>query len=110
MNFRFIAALEVIRAINSPNIRLMLDVYHCQHIQGNLTNSINELMPLIGHVQVAQVPGRNEPNTAGELDYAHVFKTLEDAGYKSWIGCEYRPQSGSTTEGLHWLSKYGYTL
>lgn len=67
-------------------------------------------MPLIGHVQIAQVPGRNEPHSLGELNYAFIFKALEEAGYKSWVGCEYKPASGSTVAGLGWVKEYGYAL
>uniref|UniRef100_A0A1L8E286 Putative hydroxypyruvate isomerase n=1 Tax=Nyssomyia neivai TaxID=330878 RepID=A0A1L8E286_9DIPT len=102
-------ALEVFNEVNSPNIRLMLDFFHLQHIKGNLSNSIKELMPYIGHVQIAQVPHRNEPNTPGEIDYRYTLEVLSKEGYNDWIGCEYHSKT-FTTEGLGWIKEFGYTL
>lgn len=62
-----------------------------------------------GKFQIAQVPGRNEPNTSGEINYAYVLGLLEDHGYNDWIGLEYKPAAG-TKDGLAWIKQYGYTL
>lgn len=62
-----------------------------------------------GHVQVAQVPDRHEPDTPGELDYAYVFSVLEKAGYDGYIGLEYKPKT-TTVEGLKWIEKLGFAL
>lgn len=89
----------------------MVDLYHLQHIRGNITHSLRDLQPLIAHVQIAQVPSRGEPNTPGELDFAYVFELLRNSEYRSWIGCEYRPQCGGTEAGLkRWLDAYGLEL
>lgn len=104
-------AIDIIRRIDSPSIRLMVDIYHLQHIRGNITHSLRELQPHIGHVQIAQVPSRGEPNTPGEINYGYVFELLREIGYQSWIGCEYRPQNGGTEVGLkQWLEAYGLEL
>nr|CAD7446159.1 unnamed protein product [Timema bartmani] len=97
--------LEVLRKIKSPNLKLMLDIFHLQFIKGNLTRNISELLPDVGHIQVAQVPFRNEPNTSGEINYPYVFGLLEELGYQGWIGLEYRPLS-STKQGLGWMQSY----
>lgn len=104
-------AVEMIKLIGSPALRLQLDLYHLQHIDGNVTYRMRELMPLVGHVQIAQVPHRHEPHTLGELNYAYVLQVLEESEYVGdWIGLEYRPAL-ETTVGLgQWLSKYGYAL
>lgn len=87
----------------------MFDIYHAQHIRGNITNSIRELASHIGHVQLAQVPGRNEPDSDGELNFRHVLQVLDSEGQYAdgWVGCEYRPLT-STVEGLRWLRDFGY--
>ncbi|XP_035941967.1 putative hydroxypyruvate isomerase isoform X3 [Halichoerus grypus] len=81
------------------------DLFHWQIMDGNLTGNIREFLPLIGHVQVAQVPDRGEPDSPGELNFPYLFQLLEDEGYRGFVGCEYRPQ-GDTVEGLNWLRSY----
>ncbi|XP_075148795.1 hydroxypyruvate isomerase-like protein Gip [Haematobia irritans] len=102
-------AVTVLDEVKSNNLKLLLDVFHRQLIRGNLSNGFKELSPYIGHIQIAQVPHRHEPDQAGELDYAHVFELISRAGYADWIGCEYKPKT-TTTEGLQWLEKYGQKL
>lgn len=103
-------AQEVIKKINSPNLRLMVDIFHMQHIRGNVTNSLKEFHDIIGHVQIAQVPNRGEPNTDGELNYPYILKKIVDQhGYTDWIGLEYKPEDG-TIKGLKWINEYNYIL
>lgn len=78
------------------------DLFHWQIMDGNLTQNITNYFPLIGHVQVAQVPNRNEPDSPGEINYSYIFKLLETLGYQGYIGCEYAPK-GNTIDGLGWL-------
>lgn len=87
----------------------MVDVFHMQQIQGNITRSLKEYFPLVGHVQIAQVPNRNEPNTDGEIDYKFVLNTLKELGYNDWIGLEYKPVA-DPMKGLSWINEYGYSL
>ncbi|XP_014257036.1 putative hydroxypyruvate isomerase [Cimex lectularius] len=102
-------ACEVVRRVDSPHLRLQLDVFHMQTITGNLTRNIEEMLPLVGHIQVAQVPNRNEPDTPGEVDYAYLFDLLTQLSYSGWIGLEYKPRSG-TDCGLRWIKEFGYIL
>ncbi|KZC10780.1 PREDICTED: putative hydroxypyruvate isomerase [Dufourea novaeangliae] len=105
----FEKGLNVVKKINNPNLKLLLDVFHLQHICGNITKNIKELLPYIGHVQIAQVPDRHEPDTPGEIDYKYVLSVLEKEGYSGYVGLEYRPKS-SSVEGLSWMQKYGYNF
>uniref|UniRef100_G1PL23 Putative hydroxypyruvate isomerase n=1 Tax=Myotis lucifugus TaxID=59463 RepID=G1PL23_MYOLU len=81
------------------------DIFHWQIMDGNLTGNIREFLPIVGHVQVAQVPGRGDPGSPGELNFSYLFQLLEDEGYNGFVGCEYQPQ-GDTVEGLSWLRSY----
>ncbi|XP_069795099.1 putative hydroxypyruvate isomerase [Narcine bancroftii] len=95
-------AMKILRQVDRPNLKLQLDLFHCQIMDGNLTQNITNYFPLIGHIQVAQVPNRNEPDSPGEIDYNYVFSLLEGLGYEGYIGCEYNPK-GNTVDGLGWL-------
>lgn len=106
---REISALNVIKQISSPNLKLMLDVFHLQLIRGNVTNAIKDFANQIGHVQIAQAPNRHEPGHDGELNYKYVLKTLDEQGYRDWIGLEYKP-ANSTVDGLRWIGDLGYNL
>ncbi|KAH8295921.1 hypothetical protein KR018_000699 [Drosophila ironensis] len=102
-------AAAVLADVGADNIRLLADLFHLQHLHGNVSNTLKEYRPLIGHFQIAQVPHRHEPDVAGELDYGYVFKTLQSFGYDGWVGCEYKPQT-TTEAGLGWVTKLGYSL
>uniref|UniRef100_A0A1B6I7L9 Putative hydroxypyruvate isomerase n=1 Tax=Homalodisca liturata TaxID=320908 RepID=A0A1B6I7L9_9HEMI len=106
-NFR--KGLDVVKKVNSPHIRLMADLFHFQMMKLDLSSSIKEAFPYIGHVQVAQAPNRNEPDTQGEIDFKSTFSLLESLGYDGWIGLEYKPASDTNT-GLKWIQAMGYTL
>jgi hydroxypyruvate isomerase len=97
-------ALELIKEVNHPNIWLQYDVYHMQVMEGNLTRSILNNLPKIGHIQIADNPGRHEPGT-GEINYTNLLRSIDAAGYQGWIGCEYKP-AGTTENGLGWLKQY----
>ncbi len=99
-------ARDVLAQVNMENLRLQMDLYHCQRTEGDVTRHIRESFGagLIGHMQIAGAPDRHEPDT-GELNYAYVFEQLESLGYDGWIGCEYRPANG-TRQGLGWLQRY----
>jgi hydroxypyruvate isomerase len=98
-------AAEIISAIGAPNIRLMFDVYHCGVAEGDITKKLEHLLPLIGHIQIAAVPSRAEPDE-GEVDYRHIFTTLARLGWSQPLGCEYKPRSG-TDDGLGWRKTLG---
>lgn len=97
-------ATAVIEAVGHPALGLQLDLYHAQIMEGDLTTRIRRLAPLIRHVQIAGVPDRNEPDT-GECDPHFLLRALDEAGYRGWIGCEYRPKAG-TLAGLGWAKRY----
>jgi hydroxypyruvate isomerase len=94
----------LVEAIGRDRLGLQFDIYHCQIAQGDLTRRMEALMPLIAHMQLADVPKRNEPGT-GEINWAFVFRRIDELGYRGWIGCEYRP-AGNTLEGLAWRQHY----
>ena len=97
------ATLEIVTHVDHPAVRLQYDVYHAQMMEGNLTNTITASFPYIGHVQIADVPGRHEPGT-GEINFPAVFSTLERLGYQGYVGLEYRP-SVETDASLSWLPR-----
>ncbi|KAM9478069.1 putative hydroxypyruvate isomerase [Salvelinus alpinus] len=98
-------AAAILQKVGHPNIKLQMDVFHWQIMDSNLTQNIHKYFPLIGHIQIAQVPSRNEPDSAGELNFPYLFSLLEELGYQGYIGCEYKPL-GSTNEGLGWVKDY----
>jgi hydroxypyruvate isomerase len=95
----------IVEAIGRDRLGLQFDLYHCQTAQGGLARRLEALMPLIGHMQLADVPGRHEPGT-GEIAWPFLFARIEALGYRGWIGCEYAPL-GDTAAGLAWRAKYG---
>jgi hydroxypyruvate isomerase len=94
-------AEALIQRLKLSNLRLQFDIFHRQIMHGDVSMALARLMPVIGHVQVASVPLRNEPNT-GELNDSHVFATLESLNYSGFVGCEYNPRA-ATLAGLSWL-------
>ncbi len=97
-------AVELIKLVDRPNVKLQLDLYHAQIMDGDLSTLIHEVAPYTGHIQIASVPERHEPSE-GELNYPHLFKVLDDSGYQGWIGCEYKPRT-TTEAGLGWVKPY----
>ena len=95
----------VVDAIGRDRLGLQFDVYHCQVAQGDITKRMAALMPVIAHMQIADVPARNEPGT-GEIGWNYVFAQMIALGYQGWVGCEYRP-AGETVPGLSWRATYG---
>ena len=85
---------DIVRAVESPAVRLLYDIYHQQITEGFLIPTIRENIELIGHFHVADVPGRYEPGT-GEINYANVFAAIEQTGYDGWVGLEFRPSGDS---------------
>jgi hydroxypyruvate isomerase len=94
-------AADFIRSVGRDNVRLQYDAYHMQRMEGNLTATIAEHIDLIGHIQIADSPGRGEPGT-GEIDYGYVLRRIEELGYDRWVGLEYRP-TRPTAESLDWM-------
>ncbi|WP_447883695.1 hydroxypyruvate isomerase [Serratia fonticola] len=94
-------AAELVRQVGRTNLRYQYDIYHMQIMEGDLAKSIERYFPLIGHLQLADNPGRHEPGT-GEINYPFLFQHIDALGYDDWIGCEYVPANG-TEAGLGWL-------
>jgi hydroxypyruvate isomerase len=97
-------ATQILSDVASDNLFIQYDIYHAQRMEGELSKTIENNLAKIAHIQLADNPGRNEPGT-GEINYAYLFKLLDDLGYKGWVGCEYKPAT-NTEAGLSWLSKY----
>ncbi len=95
----------VAEALGPDRVGLQFDVYHCQVTEGDVTKRIAALMPVIAHMQIADVPARNEPGT-GEIGWPFVFREMDRLGYAGWVGCEYRP-AGETVAGLAWRTHFG---
>lgn len=93
------------------NLKVQMDLYHCQITEGDLAMKLRQYLPTgnVGHLQIAGVPQRHEPDL-GELNYPYLFELLDALGYDGWVGCEYRPQAGlqpgGTSAGLGWLKPY----
>lgn len=97
-------SVDLITEVDRPNIKFQYDIYHMQRMEGELIGTINGLKESIGHIQLADNPGRHEPGS-GEINFANLFKAIDGSGYDGWIGCEYIPAAG-TEAGLGWLSDY----
>jgi 2-dehydrotetronate isomerase len=101
-------AHAIVEEIGASNLKVQMDLYHCQIVEGDVAMKIRNYLPTgrVGHFQIAGVPERHEPNI-GEVNYPYLFNLLDELGYDGWIGCEYRPLRGSepggTSAGLTWL-------
>jgi hydroxypyruvate isomerase len=97
-------AFDIIHYAAVPNLKFQYDIYHMQIMQGDLAPTIEKHVAQIGHMQLADTPGRHEPGT-GEINYPFLFAHIDKVGYRGWIGCEYRP-AGNTEAGLGWAKPY----
>lgn len=95
--------LRLLEVIDRPNVKLQYDIYHAQIIAGDLARTLEANIDRIGHIQIADNPGRHEPGT-GEINYPFLFALLDRLGYAGWLGCEYKPLT-TTEAGLGWLGK-----
>jgi hydroxypyruvate isomerase len=100
-----VQAEEVIAAVGRSSLRLQFDTYHLQILEGDLLTSFRRCGDVVGHVQVAAVPDRGEPD-AGEVDHEWLLEQFDASGYAGWVGAEYRPRA-STVAGLRWAERYG---
>ena len=100
------SGFAIVERAGHPNLLLQYDVYHAQRMSGDLAATIAARIDLIGHVQIADSPARNEPGT-GEIYYTFVLQALDDAGYDGWVSLEYRPRN-TTEASLRWLTDMGY--
>jgi hydroxypyruvate isomerase len=96
-------ALDILDEVGADNTFVQYDMYHAQRMEGELAGTLQACLPRIGHIQLADNPGRNEPGT-GEINYAFLFAHLDRLAYNGWIGCEYKP-AGTTEAGLDWRQR-----
>jgi hydroxypyruvate isomerase len=89
------------KEVGASNLKVQMDLYHAQIVEGDLSVTLKNNIAGIGHIQIASVPERHEPDE-GEVNYRHLFRLLDDLDYQGWVGCEYRPR-GKTEDGLGWL-------
>ncbi|MGO8073220.1 2-oxo-tetronate isomerase [Rhizobium leguminosarum] len=100
----FGAAERLIAECGLPNLKLQFDIYHRQIIHGDVTMALRRLLPIAGHIQIASVPSRNEPD-GEELNYPYLFGEIDRLGYDGFVGCEYIPR-GHTLDGLGWFKPF----
>jgi 2-dehydrotetronate isomerase len=104
-------AHALIAEIGLANVKVQMDLYHCQIVEGDVAMKIRQYLPTgkVGHFQIAGVPERQEPDI-GEINYPYLFDLIDNLGYDGWIGCEYKPRLGGqpngTSSGLGWLKAY----
>ena len=96
-------AVAILDAVGADNIFIQYDLYHAQRMEGELAATLQTCLPRIGHIQLADNPGRHEPGT-GEIHYPFLFAHLDRIGYGGWVGCEYKPAT-STEAGLAWRQR-----
>ena len=94
----------ILADVGESNLKVQMDFYHCQIMEGDLTRRLERHFAGVGHIQIAGVPDRHEPDE-GEVNYPHLFDRLDQLGYTGFVGCEYRPKAG-TSAGLDWLRRY----
>lgn len=97
-------AQAIVRELNRPNLAVQFDFFHCQISEGDVTTRLLRDFAHIGHIQIASVPDRHEPNR-GELNYDWLLRLLDEKGYRGWVGCEYIPE-GETSAGLGWFAAW----
>ena len=113
-------AHALLEAIDQPNVKVQMDLYHCQIMEGDVLQLLQQYLPTgkVAHIQIANTPDRHEPKInhvqTGEIDYAAAFDLIDSLGYTGWIGCEYKPrlqgqptgESSATSMGLDWFKPY----
>lgn len=97
-------AHDLCAEVGASNLQVQMDFYHCQIVEGDLGMRLKKHFAGVGHVQIAGVPDRHEPD-GGEVNFPYLFDLLDELGYAGFVGCEYRPEAG-TSEGLGWLRRY----
>ena len=97
------AGARTVETVGMPNVRLQFDIYHRQRMEGDVVKGLRDMMPIIGHIQIANTPGRGDPDH-GELNYDYIFQAIDELAYEGWIGCEYKPING-TKDSLEWLRR-----
>jgi hydroxypyruvate isomerase len=99
---------ELCTVVGAPNMKMQMDLYHMQIMEGDLAVKLRKYAAHCGHIQIAGAPERHEPDT-GEVRYEYLFRLLDEIGYDGWVGCEYRP-AGRTEDGLGWFRRLAATV
>ena len=109
-------AHAIVQEVGAPNLQVQMDLYHCQIVEGDVAMKLRQYLPTgrVGHLQIAGVPERHEPDV-GELNCAYLFEVIDEVaaqcGWQGWVGCEYRPRMGAepggTSRGLGWRPRAG---
>lgn len=99
-------AVRAVTELGAKNLKILYDIYQAQLGQGAITDFLDMHLDKIGHIQIAGVPDRHEPDRQGELNWPYLFDLLDAHGYAGWVGCEYNPR-GDTREGLRWAKDWG---
>ena len=92
---------SIVSEVGARNLKVQYDIFHAQVMEGDLANTIEREFARIGHIQIADNPGRHEPGT-GEINFPFLFEWIDRLGYAGWVGCEYNPKT-TTAEGLGWF-------
>jgi hydroxypyruvate isomerase len=106
-------AHRIVQEVGAPNLKVQMDLYHCQIVEGDVAMKLRHYLPTgrVGHIQIAGVPERHEPDV-GELNFSYLFQVLDEVsaqcGWQGWVGCEYRPKAG-TSAGLGWFAPVNKT-
>ena len=108
-------AHEIVAEVGAPNLQVQMDLYHCQIVEGDVATKLRQYLPTgrVGHIQIAGVPERHEPDS-GELNDRYLLGVLDtvaaQCGWDGWVGCEYRPRRGAvpggTSDGLGWMARF----
>jgi hydroxypyruvate isomerase len=100
-------AHAIVTEVGAPNLKVQMDLYHCQIVEGDLAMKLRKYLPTgnVGHIQIAGVPERHEPSI-GELNHDYLFSVIDELAFDGWVGCEYRPKA-ATSAGLAWLRRAG---
>ena len=99
-------AVQAVESVGARNLKILYDIYQAQLIQGGITDFLDAHLGNVGHIQIAGVPDRHEPDKSGELNWPYIFDLLDAHGYTGWVGAEYNPRAG-THAGLGWARDWG---
>jgi hydroxypyruvate isomerase len=97
-------AHDIVAEVGAANLKVQMDFYHCQIMEGDIHTRLARHLAQVGHIQIAGVPARHEPDE-GEVNYAWLLRELDAMGYDGHVGCEYRPR-GATSAGLQWITSF----
>jgi len=98
-------AINILNEVNEPNLKIQMDLYHVQIMEGDIETKLRKNLSKIGHIQIANVPKRNEPDEIGEINFPYLFRLIDEIGYQGEVGCEYIPRA-KTSENIKWIKPW----